>query len=166
MRGRFEKMIRGIQSQVCAAIEEVDGNTFRQDAWTRPGGGGGITRVMQEGNVWEKAGVAVSVVYGTMPAEAYRVAVGKDIPFDRVSRGQGAGGLMLLGGVQGRAAHYPAATTLPCRWLPGWASDQHPPSPACSPALQDDRVPFFAAGISSVMHPWNPHCPTMHFNYR
>ena len=29
-----------------------------------------------------------------------------------------------------------------------------------------DRVPFFAAGISSVMHPWNPHCPTMHFNYR
>jgi coproporphyrinogen III oxidase len=28
------------------------------------------------------------------------------------------------------------------------------------------RVPFFAAGISSVMHPRNPHCPTMHFNYR
>jgi hypothetical protein len=27
-------------------------------------------------------------------------------------------------------------------------------------------VPFFAAGISSVMHPKNPHCPTMHFNYR
>ncbi len=47
MRGRFEQMIRGIQNQVCAAIEEVDGNTFRQDAWTRPGGGGGITRVMQ-----------------------------------------------------------------------------------------------------------------------
>lgn len=47
MRGRFEHMIRGIQKQVCAAIEEVDGNTFRQDAWTRPGGGGGITRVMQ-----------------------------------------------------------------------------------------------------------------------
>ena len=29
-----------------------------------------------------------------------------------------------------------------------------------------DRVPFFAAGISSVMHPNNPHAPTMHFNYR
>lgn len=28
------------------------------------------------------------------------------------------------------------------------------------------RVPFFAAGISSVMHPRNPHAPTMHFNYR
>ncbi|KAI7837822.1 hypothetical protein COHA_008310 [Chlorella ohadii] len=113
MRGKFERMIRGIQDQVCAAIEEVDGCNFRQDAWTRPSGGGGITRVLQEGNVWEKAGVAVSVVYGSMPAESYRVAVGRDIPFE-----------------------------------------------------QDDRVPFFAAGISSVMHPWNPHCPTMHFNYR
>lgn len=28
------------------------------------------------------------------------------------------------------------------------------------------RVPFFAAGISSVMHPKNPFAPTMHFNYR
>ena len=74
-----------------AAIEEVDGCTFRQDAWTRPSGGGGITRVLQEGNVWEKAGVAVSVVYGTMPAESYRVAVGKDVPFEKVGRGGGVG---------------------------------------------------------------------------
>ena len=29
-----------------------------------------------------------------------------------------------------------------------------------------ERVPFFAAGISSVMHPHNPFAPTMHFNYR
>jgi coproporphyrinogen III oxidase len=29
-----------------------------------------------------------------------------------------------------------------------------------------ERVPFFACGLSSVMHPKNPHCPTMHFNYR
>ena len=41
-----------------------------QDAWVRPGGGGGISRVLQNGNVWEKAGINVSVVYGTMPAEA------------------------------------------------------------------------------------------------
>merc|ERR1712217_697782 len=29
-----------------------------------------------------------------------------------------------------------------------------------------EKVPFFACGLSSVMHPKNPHCPTMHFNYR
>ena len=32
--------------------------------------------------------------------------------------------------------------------------------------LQGDRVPFATVGVSSVMHPLNPHCPTMHFNYR
>lgn len=69
-------------------MEAADGGaSFRQDAWTRPSGGGGITRVMQEGKVWEKAGVAVSVVYGSMPAESYRVAVGKDIPFEKVCSG-------------------------------------------------------------------------------
>lgn len=114
MRARFEKVIREAQDSIVSAIEDVDGVKFRQDAWTRPGGGGGITRVLQGGNVWEKAGVNVSVVYGSMPAEAYRAAVGHDIK-----------------------------------------------------NLQNsDRVPFFAAGISSVMHPWNPHAPTMHFNYR
>jgi coproporphyrinogen III oxidase len=37
---------------------------------------------------------------------------------------------------------------------------------AAQGAIPDEPVPFFAAGISSVMHPWNPHAPTMHFNYR
>ena len=88
MRGRFERHIRSVQDTVCAAVAEVDGASFRQDAWTRVGGGGGITRVIQEGNVWEKAGVAVSVVYGSMPADAYRTAIGKNIPFEKVRCGR------------------------------------------------------------------------------
>lgn len=72
IKARFEKVIRDAQDSICKAIEEIDGTKFRQDAWVRAEGGGGITRVMQNGNVWEKAGVNVSVVYGTMPAEAYR----------------------------------------------------------------------------------------------
>lgn len=65
-------MIRDAQDSICKAIEEIDGTKFRQDAWTRADGGGGITRVLADGNVWEKAGVNVSVVYGSMPPEAYR----------------------------------------------------------------------------------------------
>lgn len=81
--------MRETQDKVCAAIEEVDGCKFRTDAFIRPGGGGGITKVMQGGRVWEKAGVAVSVVYGTMPAESYRMAVGnKDVTVEKV-RGRG-----------------------------------------------------------------------------
>lgn len=67
--------------------------------------------MLQDGNVFEKAGVNVSVVYGQMPPEAYRAATGE----------QGAG---------------------------------------------KEMIPFFAAGISSVMHPKNPMAPTVHFNYR
>ena len=47
MRSRFEKLIRETQDSVCAAIEDVDGTKFREDAWVRPNGGGGITRVLQ-----------------------------------------------------------------------------------------------------------------------
>jgi coproporphyrinogen III oxidase len=51
MRAKFEKMIRAKQNEICAAIEAVDGKKFREDSWTRPGGGGGISRVLQDGNV-------------------------------------------------------------------------------------------------------------------
>ncbi|KAL5741795.1 hypothetical protein ACOSP7_028527 [Xanthoceras sorbifolium] len=114
VRARFEKMIRDAQDSVCQAIEAVDGGgKFKEDVWSRPGGGGGISRVLQDGAVWEKAGVNVSVVYGVMPPEAYRAA---------------------------KAAA---------------ATDQ-----------KAGPIPFFAAGISSVLHPKNPFAPTLHFNYR
>jgi coproporphyrinogen III oxidase len=68
-------MIRDAQDRVCEAIEAVEGGAkFKEDVWSRPGGGGGISRVLQDGAVWEKAGVNVSVVYGVMPPEAYRAA--------------------------------------------------------------------------------------------
>jgi coproporphyrinogen III oxidase len=62
---------------VCAALEAADGTgKFKEDVWSRPGGGGGISKVLQDGTVFEKAGVNVSVVYGTMPPDAYRAAKG------------------------------------------------------------------------------------------
>ena len=49
---------------MCKAIEGVDGGAkFKEDVWSRVGGGGGISRVLQDGAVWEKAGVNVSVIY-------------------------------------------------------------------------------------------------------
>ena len=117
MRGRFERMIRGVQAKVVAAVQEVDGGEFRQDAWTRPAGGGGITRVLQEGNVWEKAGVAVSVVYGSMPAEAYRVAVGKDIPFGKVG---GLLGRWAAAGQGWAAGQLQAGAGAGLDWLCSW----------------------------------------------
>ncbi|KAI5928089.1 coproporphyrinogen III oxidase [Camillea tinctor] len=70
MRLRMEKFIREQQKAIVSALEEVDGKKFRADEWTRPNGGGGLSCVLQEGNVFEKAGVNISVVYGTLPKAA------------------------------------------------------------------------------------------------
>ena len=117
MRRRFEANCRRAQDAICAAVEELDGSKFTQDVWTREGGGGGISRVMASGNVFEKAGCSLSVVYGSMPQEALA-----------------------------------SATTRGADRAKGYAPGE--------------RVPFFACGLSSVMHPRNPMAPTMHFNYR
>ncbi len=47
MRGKFEAVIRAAQDSICAAVEAEDGGRFREDAWTRADGGGGISRVLQ-----------------------------------------------------------------------------------------------------------------------
>mmetsp|Transcript_20799 Transcript_20799/g.29357 ORF Transcript_20799/g.29357 Transcript_20799/m.29357 type:complete len:393 (+) Transcript_20799:147-1325(+) len=118
MRSKFEKMCRDAQISITKAIQEIDGEAeFKEDAWVRANGGGGMSRVLSGGKVFEKAGVNLSVVYGSMPQEALQAATERG-----VDRAKGM--------------------------APG------------------ERVPFFACGLSSVMHPKNPHCPTMHFNYR
>lgn len=76
MRLRMEKLIQRMQNVICRAIEEVDNKSFGEDIWERPEGGGGISRVLQDGNVWEKAGVNTAAVYGTLSAEALRTLAG------------------------------------------------------------------------------------------
>jgi coproporphyrinogen III oxidase len=115
MRQQMEKFIMRLQKDLCSALEaeEDPKYTFRVDRWTREEGGGGITCVLQDGHVFEKAGVGVSVVHGLIPpsAVAQMNARGKKLP-------------------------------------------------------EGKEMPFFACGISSVIHPRNPHVPTLHFNYR
>ena len=96
-----------LQQNIVTALEEFDGEAFRTDAWDRPGGGGGITRVIEDGKFFERGGVNFSHVMGAgMPASA--------------------------------TAHRPE--------LAGRA--------------------FEAMGVSLVLHPRNPHCPTVHMNVR
>lgn len=53
-----------LQERICAALAAEDGQHFREDSWDRPGGGGGRSRVLEGGNVFEKAGVNFSHVFG------------------------------------------------------------------------------------------------------
>lgn len=60
--------MKTLQDDICRGLEEVDGKaTFEQDLWEREAGGGGRTRLIQDGNVFEKGGVNFSHVHGPMP---------------------------------------------------------------------------------------------------
>jgi len=61
------KYIESLQNRICAALEASDGKSkFIEDAWQRPEGGGGKTKVISNGNVFEKGGVNTSVVFGNV----------------------------------------------------------------------------------------------------
>ncbi|MFZ5469078.1 MAG: oxygen-dependent coproporphyrinogen oxidase [Myxococcota bacterium] len=63
----MQRFVESLQEEICAGLEHVDGGgRFREDRWTREGGGGGRTRVLEEGQVFEKAGVNVSAVHGEL----------------------------------------------------------------------------------------------------
>jgi coproporphyrinogen III oxidase len=61
------KYIEELQNRICATLEETDGKAeLIEDAWRRAEGGGGKTRVISNGNVFEKGGVNTSVVFGNV----------------------------------------------------------------------------------------------------
>ena len=96
-----------LQERIVAALEALDGGKFRSDAWQRPEGGGGVTRILEQGALFERAGVGFSHVSGAQ--------------------------------------------------LPVSAS-------AARPQLAGRS--FEAMGVSLVLHPRNPYCPTVHMNVR
>ena len=67
-----EAFLRELQDRICAGLEQADGEArFVQDAWQRPEGGGGRSRVLKQGAVFEQAGVGFSDVSGaTLPPSA------------------------------------------------------------------------------------------------
>ena len=97
----------GLQAAIVAALETLDGGQFREDRWTRPEGGGGRARVIEEGALFERGGVNFSSVQG---------------------------------------ARLPPSATASRPQLAGRA--------------------FEAMGVSLVLHPKNPYCPTVHMNVR
>ena len=100
-------LLARLQDGIVAALEALDGGRFGTDRWQRAEGGGGVTRMLEDGAVYERAGVNVSRVHG---------------------------------------ASLPASAT------------------ASRPQLTGR--PYEAMGLSLVLHPRNPYCPTVHMNTR
>jgi coproporphyrinogen III oxidase len=96
-----------LQERLVVTLEVLDGKSFRSDSWQRPEGGGGTTRIIEDGQVFERGGVNLSRVGGR----------------------------------------------------------QLPPSATASRPQLAGRA-WEAAGVSLVLHPRNPYCPTVHMNVR
>jgi coproporphyrinogen III oxidase len=103
----LKQYFTGLQDRIVSALEQFDGQAFLTDSWVRPEGGGGKSRLIEEGNFFERGGVNFSHVTGTkLPPSA--------------------------------TAHRPE--------LAGRSWE--------------------AMGVSLVLHPRNPYCPTSHANVR
>jgi len=70
---RMQRFVEALQIRIVRAFERLDGEaTFGEDRWEHHQGGGGISRVIQDGPLWEKGGVNVSAVEGTLPERMAR----------------------------------------------------------------------------------------------
>src|SRR3954468_24382673 len=73
IKDKWIHFIHTLQDDICGSLEVCDGKAkFIEDAWQRPEGGGGRTRVIANGNVFEKGGVNTSVVHGAV-TDAMRI---------------------------------------------------------------------------------------------
>ena len=67
MKDKFYSFISQLQDKICSSFESIDGKaTFKEDLWVRAEGGGGRTRVIENGAVFEKGGVNISAVHGPL----------------------------------------------------------------------------------------------------
>ena len=68
MKEKFYNHIVQLQETICKELEKIDGRgKFSEDKWVREEGGGGTTKILEEGELIEKGGVNISKVYGILP---------------------------------------------------------------------------------------------------
>jgi coproporphyrinogen III oxidase len=78
---RAAAYFRDLQDRIVSALEALDGGRFREDAWQREGGGGGRSRVLSDGALFEKAGVNFSEVHGEMSEDFAKQVPGEGRDF-------------------------------------------------------------------------------------
>lgn len=82
MKEKFYDYIQDLQDSITSSLEEVDGKAvFREDLWKRAEGGGGRTRVIDNGSVFEKGGVNISKVHGPLAPAMQKQFKVKEVDF-------------------------------------------------------------------------------------
>jgi len=82
MKEKFYQYIQQLQDKITSKLQAIDGTArFQEDAWERPEGGGGRTRVIENGAVFEKGGVNISAVHGALPETMQKMFQVGDVDF-------------------------------------------------------------------------------------
>ncbi|WP_435624164.1 oxygen-dependent coproporphyrinogen oxidase [Flagellimonas sp.] len=82
MKDKFYNYIQNLQDTITNGLEKMDGEAkFQEDLWNRPEGGGGRTRVIENGAVFEKGGVNISAVHGPLPKSMQQYFGVDDVDF-------------------------------------------------------------------------------------
>ena len=106
MAHRMKRFVEALQVRITRTLDDLEPSaSFQVDHWSREEGGGGITAVVEGGELFEKGGVNTSAVHGPLP--------------ERMAR-----------------------------------------------EFEVEEAPFYATGLSLVVHPRSPHVPTVHANFR
>lgn len=84
-RAKMEALCMQLQGQLCREMEKIDGRAkFQVDKWDRKSGGGGISCVLEDGAVFEKACVNISSIHGTLgPSAVKEMRARHDLPLDK-----------------------------------------------------------------------------------
>jgi coproporphyrinogen III oxidase len=78
---RMQTLAQEQQTRICGTLEQLDGGKFQHDRWVHAGGGGGNTAILSEGELFERAGVNTSTVWGNLDETALRKLGGKEPSF-------------------------------------------------------------------------------------
>ena len=82
MKEKFYSFILELQDTISGTLEKLDGvASFKQDLWEREEGGGGRSRVIENGAVFEKGGVNISAVHGPLPVSMQNYFKVNDVDF-------------------------------------------------------------------------------------
>lgn len=82
MKEKFYQYIQQLQDKITSKLQAIDGTAkFQEDVWERPEGGGGRTRVIENGAVFEKGGVNISAVHGALPEAMQKMFKVGDVDF-------------------------------------------------------------------------------------
>ncbi|WP_299533906.1 oxygen-dependent coproporphyrinogen oxidase [Ulvibacterium sp.] len=82
MKDTFYAYIQKLQDTITSELEKIDGKSlFREDYWSRPEGGGGRSRIIENGAIFEKGGVNISAVHGELPQSMQNYFGVKDADF-------------------------------------------------------------------------------------